>query len=713
MDKKTKNILKKVIVAAFFVVTFFIVSEIANAAEKYVDPEDKVSTSQPISKDKMAPLETTEKSPDFSDGWYLKPVKWLLYWVLVFVGWLVSLAATILGWILNPELWGEGGFMEKDIVYQTWGTFRDIFNMGFILMLLFSAFATIFQVDKFNIKKIFLSVLLAVLLINFSFPIARIIIDISNVMMFSFMNGTSGIQVAVDFSSYSNIGDALVKQENYSKFPIPYLLASIVFVFIFGVTLLVLAVLLLVRLIALMALIIVSPVGFAGSVFPGVSGFSSKWWNALFNYSFFGPFMVLVLMVALKMMDGISEEAKIGLLAKANQNAPTGMGADFATWLAQAAFYTVPIMILWMGMGIARSMSIAGAGMVVGMGEKFSKWTGKHLTGYSAMKYAGGALVKKIDRDYIGVRGFLKAWKDRTAELETDKIGYQTARSRDLLGSVFDRGKRDPDFYKRVDDANKIAKYKKEQDLFSTTDVDMIAGIENLRGQRDMESGQRMQAFFQTMAGNKDLNEFEKRAGRTFDPVTAKTQIANTLRTTMDERGVVEAMHDLEDINITNGVYSMYGLTHVLEAADVAANPNRGTVGQRVISTANEQADAVMGKLQNLDFQKFMINFHPNSVITEAPNGDAAGISPIGHRILDYVERMGAAHVNRLRGDAKLKIIDAIRLDTLNGGDIPRRNPTLMAALGVPVTATAPVTPTPASVPPVIGPLTMENPDLN
>ncbi|HAV11083.1 MAG TPA: hypothetical protein DCX32_00835 [Candidatus Moranbacteria bacterium] len=307
-------------------------------------------------------------------------VQGILYAIFVLVGWTVSIGATILEWTLTPKLWGQDGFLEKEIVYKTWGIFRDLFNMLFILMLLFSAFATIFQVDKYNIRKIWLSILLAALLINFSYPIARVIIDISNVMMFSFLNGSSGLQLAADFMSQSKI-EGILMPDGYAAYPVEYIIAAIIFVFVLGVTLMVLGVMMMIRLLALMVIIIVSPVGFAGSAFPGLGGYSSRWWDALFKYSFFGPIMVFVIMLANSIMAGVGEDARQDLLRASRPNGPAGngtngMGEDFTTWLAHAAFYMLPVIILWMGMGIARGMSIVGAGAVVGQGQKFSKWAG-------------------------------------------------------------------------------------------------------------------------------------------------------------------------------------------------------------------------------------------------------------------------------------------------------------------------------------------------
>ena len=98
-------------------------------------------------------------------------------------------------------------------------------------------------------------------------------------------------EVITDFMSYTGVEKAILP-DGYAKYSIPYLLAAIVFVFVLGVTLTVLGFLMMIRLIALAILIMSAPVGFVGSVFPGIGGLSSKWWNNLYNYAFFGPIRI-------------------------------------------------------------------------------------------------------------------------------------------------------------------------------------------------------------------------------------------------------------------------------------------------------------------------------------------------------------------------------------------------------------------------------------
>ncbi len=589
-------------------------------------------------------------------NWVETAIIWILDAILSFMGMLVSLAATLFAWVIYPG--NINAIYNNPTIYSIWGTVRDFLNIAFILVLLFSAFSTVFQVEKYSYKKILLTLIIMALLVNFSFPIARFFIDVSNVLMYTILNATfpnmpsdpSGGSYL--FSQFAGTGQfaAILKPDNAS---ITTLIASIIFAFLLGVTFLTMAILFAIRLVALAIIIIFSPIAFVGEIISFGQSFASKWWNYLFKYSFFAPIMVFMLYVATKMLAAANQLGAVQMQNIANSQSVNG------NYLGNMAFFAIPIIILWMGMGIASSFSIAGANAA-------QKWATKGMKFASTAPGKAGRWgvkkgAKKIDRDYIGVRGAIKAWKDRSAEVDTDKVGEQAALSRDFLGRIFDKGKRDPKFYQKVENANKIAKYKKEQDLFSTTEEEILGAMNKLDGKTDKESGQRTQAFLQTLAGNKDLNEFAKSKTGEFDPYTAKEALYKRLKSSLNETETVDALHDLENINLANGVYSMFGLTHVLTSADVAMDPSRGSAGQRVKSTSAEQKAAAIAKMKQVDYQKFVINFHRDSAITEDAKGNTTGLSDIGMDSLKFIESQGAKYADRMRGENKAELLKAIQ----------------------------------------------------
>lgn len=308
---------------------------------------------------------------------------WLLLQIRNFIYLIIaSPAAAAFVWSVNPaNVSGPQGVLNLPAVYQLWQFIRDFFNLFFILILLFSAFATIFQVDSFNIRNIFKNILLVALLINFSFPITRFLIDAANVPMYYFINdvignGTGrGGMIAMNnmlASSGISAGTMTTTGENNNIVPV---LMSIVFAFLFGISLAVLAVMMIIRLVALTLLLIFSPIGFAGALLPGFSKYGQEWWSKFWSYALFGPAAALMLVVALKFLEAS------GSLFRSMQMVGTDItpGAGEATIVSQVIFFTIPIMLIWFTIGLANKFSIAGAATVVGMGM----WAPNKIREYS------------------------------------------------------------------------------------------------------------------------------------------------------------------------------------------------------------------------------------------------------------------------------------------------------------------------------------------
>lgn len=304
------------------------------------------------------------------------PVLCLLSPVLWFVRMILVAGATFLSWVIATEnlklVLGGGGAIRS-----SWVVVRDLLNISFVLVLLFSAFATIFQVSKFNYKKILLTLVLMALLVNFSYPIARTIIDFSNVMMYSlvkvnFSFDSKALFFSADITKQSGL-DVLLRPRSYPNAGV--MLLGAIFVFIFGITLFGVAIMLFIRLMALALLLVFSPIGFVGNIIPGFEGFAKKWWKNLFEYAFFGPIVILGLNIALKLTTNIYGMGAMQSVAK--KAAPS---AD-ANILGSIAFLMIPLVLIWSVLLLAKKSSTVGAGMVMGKTQGVLKKAGLKLSG--------------------------------------------------------------------------------------------------------------------------------------------------------------------------------------------------------------------------------------------------------------------------------------------------------------------------------------------
>lgn len=217
---------------------------------------------------------------------------------------LVNAAAIIFTLVLNPDFFLA--FMNNPVIYEIWKIVRDTMNMLFILILLFSAFATIYQISKYRYDKIIWTVILMALLVNFSWPIARTIVDFFNSMMYFFVQSlfhTSGKQAAEGILSVMNLRDIFLPDGDASDWP--HILLAILTLGIFAFTLLRLALFMLIRLVALPILVMVSPIGFAGMAMPAMQKRAQEWWNSLFKYASYGPLVVFQVLAALAILKNV------------------------------------------------------------------------------------------------------------------------------------------------------------------------------------------------------------------------------------------------------------------------------------------------------------------------------------------------------------------------------------------------------------------------
>ena len=76
---------------------------------------------------------------------------------------------------------GIGFKSSIEIITTGWTVCRDIANMLFILFMVVIAFATIFRIEEYGIKKLLPKVIGIALLINFSMVFCSAIIDFSNI----------------------------------------------------------------------------------------------------------------------------------------------------------------------------------------------------------------------------------------------------------------------------------------------------------------------------------------------------------------------------------------------------------------------------------------------------------------------------------------------------------------------------------------------------
>jgi hypothetical protein len=589
----------------------------------------------------------------FSRGTLSSIFNCLLLVILNFLASLLEMASTLFIWILDAN--NIKSVMSNSIVYNTWALVRDSLNIAFILVLLFSAFCTVFQVQKYNYKNILLTLIIMALLVNFSFPIARVIIDFSNVIMYYFIKNL-GFQQDAAGSYFANIANRsqlqyIVNPPNNVGADTSFLIAAVVFTFILAVTFLIIAILFLIRLIVLTLLIIFSSIAFVGSIVPFLSSQASKWWDTLFKYSFFGPIMIFMIIVASRMMSFISTSGLASMQNIANKN------TSDPTFIASVAFFSIPIVILWIGIGFAQQMSIAGASAVVGRGQKFMGWAGSTFSGWRAATYgykkagegakygvkaawnafdrgvlAKGIKLKSGKRIPLSWRVWKKAWLEGTKEIDERKYGDAEAEASDILSSVFKSRRKIPNYHKRKREAIEVAKYRKEQESIGKSDEKCITGLRALEtaAMDQEEKKKRAIAYFETLEEGRNLNEAIKKM---LGPINASAAPAE-----------IEGLLNRYGITGTDNTYHRERLG---EMAVATGDYHLFNLDENNIAT--RQAN-LRGKLNTVDNQNFQIRVHPEAVFIKDANGNLHGTQGDAEVFIDHLLASGGDYLNRNRG---------------------------------------------------------------
>ena len=343
------------------------------------DTEDNAAYG--ITPDGQAYDKSTGKTIEGPSTWSL-PFRIVLVGILNAMSELLKFSGLLLDKTLNQSFFRS--VIENEGIYRGWVVVRDVLNIFFMLLLLFSAFATIFQVEKYHLRKVIIMLVVMALLVNFSFPIALFIIDFSNSAMYFLIESAFGTtpSPSANIADVSRFADGLVSAYAINQ-EVSALILNIVLVFMLFVTFFAIGINFLIRILAFAILLILAPAGFTFAFFPGTKSVANEWWSALIKYAFLGPIMAFFLYIAIMIFDG---------------NYLPGANEYFAKTVVR---FIIPVTFLWMGLIISQKFGGHGSAMAMNFAKKTGGWIKT-----SAQGAAVGAVI--LGANSTGVPGALK-----------------------------------------------------------------------------------------------------------------------------------------------------------------------------------------------------------------------------------------------------------------------------------------------------------------
>ncbi|MBU2566713.1 hypothetical protein KKG46_04090, partial [Patescibacteria group bacterium] len=258
-------------------------------------------------------------------NWIMGLIAKLVIWLMEMLGWLLLFLVELLIKIVQYN-----NFVHSFPVRVGWPIMRDTVNMFFIIVVLVSAFATIIGYPKeFRYRDILPKLLLMAVLINFSKTLIGLMIDFSQVILLTFVNGFKqaaggNFVQALHIADIMRIEDTtgVIKQEGNTLvvnssaagkasawYMMNILVAAIFGAWIISISItlvLIMIIFFLARIIILWFLLITSPVMFFAWALPeklkkGFRAFNENWWERLSTALIGGPVMAFFLWLALAM----------------------------------------------------------------------------------------------------------------------------------------------------------------------------------------------------------------------------------------------------------------------------------------------------------------------------------------------------------------------------------------------------------------------------
>lgn len=213
----------------------------------------------------------------------------------------------------------QNALLKIDAVREVWTIFRDFANMFFILLLVITAFATIFNMPQgYRYKELLPKIIIAALLINFSFVIFQWAVDLMWLPSNLFIGAIAGGKF-----DPNAIGESLgrifqlneIKELTFGAAREPDIQgAALIFTLFKGVFYVAIAfalgwiaLVLLVRIPILMGLAMISPIVWISFAFPAIRNVWSTWWNQVIKWGLIPFFYLAVIYFVLLFNQRIGE----------------------------------------------------------------------------------------------------------------------------------------------------------------------------------------------------------------------------------------------------------------------------------------------------------------------------------------------------------------------------------------------------------------------
>lgn len=375
-------------------------------------------------------------------------------------------ADTVISGLLSIFVWALGGilsliikgllavaeyqvFIKVPVVEKGWVVVRDFCNMFFVVVLMIISFGTILHLENYNYKKWLPKLILMAVLINFSKTICGLLIDVSQVVMLTFVNAFKDIG-AGNATEMLGIADIVKSKDGQAEVASAFASSGayalgIVYLLVAIVVFATMAMMLVMRLVMIWIYVVLSPLAYLMSAFPGGQKFASQWWDEFTKNLIVGPVLAFFIWLSLATL-------------QAGSNIPSAADDNFFGTQGSSTASLVKFIVA-IGMlvgGLTTAQQIGGAaGGVAGKGmaklQKGAAFAGGLATGAgmlslkgakSGVSYLNDKLQNKtgvdlnLARVWAGVSAKRKEIREKRYAEGQDLAGRKMAEGGRIMGAL-------------------------------------------------------------------------------------------------------------------------------------------------------------------------------------------------------------------------------------------------------------------------------------
>jgi hypothetical protein len=227
--------------------------------------------------------------PAEQTGWFLLTLIFALFGSITTS--FASLNAGILEWVMSPSFTSLSYTQPSNpVIASGLSVTQGLANMLLVLVLVFIALATILQLAGYETKKLLVKFIGIALLVNFAPVIVGLVVDASNIIMYSFLRIIFQVDVPEKTVGrvWEGISDILNQSIEQTRANFFYAAFIIIFSTALGIAYLIYAILFIFRYVIIWVLTILSPLAFVAYILPATQHIAKKWWEQLVNWSFLG-----------------------------------------------------------------------------------------------------------------------------------------------------------------------------------------------------------------------------------------------------------------------------------------------------------------------------------------------------------------------------------------------------------------------------------------